>query len=99
MIHDTRCIVIASMIGGLLEVPQIFGGAVLRQIFTDDQLGKLSQQIDPKRSSPHDYYPLPRFSMIFYHRSKTVVVFIRLHPRPANDAEYLHGILESIAFD
>ncbi|KAF9610160.1 hypothetical protein IFM89_020324, partial [Coptis chinensis] len=24
-------------------------------------------------------------------------VFIRLHPRPANDAEYLHGILESIA--
>ncbi|KAF9623637.1 hypothetical protein IFM89_003644 [Coptis chinensis] len=35
------------------------GGAVLRQIFTDDRLGKLSRQIDPKRSSPHDYYPLP----------------------------------------
>lgn len=34
------------------------GGAVLRQIFTDDQLGKLSQQINPAETSPLDYYPL-----------------------------------------
>ncbi|KAF9600984.1 hypothetical protein IFM89_014969 [Coptis chinensis] len=133
------------------------GGAVLRQIFTDDQLGKLSQQIDPKRSSPHDYYPLPavgeRFpvadpemppryypppnllksfsakvlvsnllavsnkalsivlapsagtvankdrdpKVVHAKGSKQLLFFIRLHPRPANDAEYLHGILESIA--
>lgn len=34
------------------------GGAVLRQIFTDEQLEKLSVQIDPMEASPLDYYPL-----------------------------------------
>lgn len=34
------------------------GGAVLRQIFTDEQLEKLSEQIDPMEASPLDYYPL-----------------------------------------
>lgn len=35
------------------------GGAVLRQIFTDEQLENLSKQIDPMKTSPLDYYPLP----------------------------------------
>lgn len=34
------------------------GGAVLRQIFTDEQLQKLSEQINPMEASPLDYYPL-----------------------------------------
>lgn len=34
------------------------GGAVLRQIFTDDQLEELSEKIDPSKASPLDYYPL-----------------------------------------
>lgn len=34
------------------------GGAVLRQIFTDDQLEKLSTQINPANASLLDYYPL-----------------------------------------
>lgn len=34
------------------------GGAVLRQIFTDEQLEKLSKQINPMEASPLDYYPL-----------------------------------------
>lgn len=34
------------------------GGAVLRQIFTDEQLEKLSEQINPMEASPLDYYPL-----------------------------------------
>lgn len=34
------------------------GGAVLRQIFTDEQLEKLSEHIDPMEASPLDYYPL-----------------------------------------
>lgn len=34
------------------------GGAVLRQIFTDDQLEELSKKIDPAKASPLDYYPL-----------------------------------------
>ena len=35
------------------------GGAVLRQLFTDEQLEKLSEQINPELPSPLDYYPLP----------------------------------------
>lgn len=35
------------------------GGAVLRQIFTDEQLVELSKHIDPTKSSILDYYPLP----------------------------------------
>lgn len=35
------------------------GGAVLRQLFSDDQLENLSMQIDPMEASPLDYYPLP----------------------------------------
>jgi len=35
------------------------GGAVLRQLFTDEQLEKLSEQINPEVPSSLDYYPLP----------------------------------------
>lgn len=34
------------------------GGAVLREIFTDEELEKLSKFIDPAKPSPLDYYPL-----------------------------------------
>lgn len=34
------------------------GGAVLRKIFTDEQLDKLSEQINPTKASSLDYYPL-----------------------------------------
>lgn len=34
------------------------GGAVLRQIFTDEQLEELSEKINPMEASPLDYYPL-----------------------------------------
>ncbi|MCI10675.1 xylulose kinase-like [Trifolium medium] len=36
------------------------GGVVLRQLFTDDQLEKLSEQINPSQISLLDYYPLPK---------------------------------------
>lgn len=35
------------------------GGAVLRQLFSDEQLEKLSAQINPMEASSLDYYPLP----------------------------------------
>ncbi|KVH95991.1 Carbohydrate kinase, FGGY, C-terminal [Cynara cardunculus var. scolymus] len=60
------------------------GGAVLRQLFSDEQLEKLSKQINPMEASSLDYYPLP-------------VEGERLNPRPESDVAYLHGILESIA--
>lgn len=34
------------------------GGAILRQLFTDEQLERLSQEINPTVASPLDYYPL-----------------------------------------
>ncbi|XP_051146451.1 D-ribulose kinase [Andrographis paniculata] len=71
------------------------GGAVLRQIFTDDQLEKLSQQINPAEASPLDYYPLQDIGERFPVADPKMEP--RLHPRPESDVDYLHGILESIA--
>ncbi|BAT90974.1 uncharacterized protein HKW66_Vig0138270 [Vigna angularis] len=71
------------------------GGAILRQLFTDNQLEKLSEQINPSQPSPLDYYPLPKAGERFPVADPNLAP--RLHPRPENDVEYLHGILESIA--
>ncbi|KAL5713397.1 D-ribulose kinase [Ranunculus cassubicifolius] len=71
------------------------GGAVLRKIFTDEQLDELSRQIDPTKSSLLDYYPLPAIGERFPVSDPEMAP--RIHPRPASDAEYLHGLLESIA--
>jgi hypothetical protein len=71
------------------------GGAVLRQLFTDDQLLALSRDINPLFPSPLDYYPLPKKGERFPVSDPSMVP--RLQPRPDSDAEYLHGILESIA--
>ncbi|MHB0974089.1 MAG: FGGY-family carbohydrate kinase [Thiobacillus sp.] len=71
------------------------GGAVLRQFFDDRQLAALSEKIDPAVASPLDYVPLPkpgeRFPVNDPQRAP------RLTPRPADDAEFLHGLLESLA--
>ncbi|MEM6939337.1 MAG: FGGY-family carbohydrate kinase [Pseudomonadota bacterium] len=71
------------------------GGGVLATLFSTQELGALSAQIDPMRVSPLDYYPLlkpgERFPVNDPHLAP------RLEPRPENDADYLHGILESIA--
>lgn len=71
------------------------GGAVLRQYFTDKQLEELSEQINPMEASPLDYYPLQAVGERFPVADPKMAP--RLHPRPESDAEYLHGILESIA--
>ncbi|KNA25095.1 hypothetical protein SOVF_009620 isoform B [Spinacia oleracea] len=71
------------------------GGAVLRQLFTDVQLQKLSEQINPSLPSSLDYYPLPAIGERFPVADPNMNP--RLHPRPDSDSDYLHGILESIA--
>ncbi|KAL2927252.1 D-ribulose kinase, partial [Bienertia sinuspersici] len=71
------------------------GGVVLRQLFTDEQLEKLSEQINPAVPCSLDYYPLPAVGERFPVADPNMKP--RLHPRPDNDSEYLHGILESIA--
>ncbi len=71
------------------------GGAVLRQFFDDRQLAALSEQIDPAVASPLDYLPLPRIGERFPVNDPQLAP--RLTPRPADDAEFLHGLLESLA--
>ncbi|GLU02850.1 hypothetical protein SLE2022_200830 [Rubroshorea leprosula] len=71
------------------------GGAVLRQLFTDQQLEKLSKHINPAEASSLDYYPLQSVGERFPVADPNMQP--RLHPRPESDVEYLHGILESIA--
>ncbi|MBW8329712.1 MAG: carbohydrate kinase, partial [Thiobacillus sp.] len=71
------------------------GGAVLRQFFDDRQLAALSETIDPGVASPLDYVPLPRPGERFPVNDPTLAP--RLSPRPADDAEFMHGLLESLA--
>ncbi|GKE38124.1 hypothetical protein Tco_1461529, partial [Tanacetum coccineum] len=43
------------LVGGVSNT----GRAILRQLFSDEQLENLSKQIDPMEPSLQDYYPLP----------------------------------------
>ena len=71
------------------------GGGVLQHYFNVDELRDLSGQIDPEAASPLNYYPLltpgERFPI------KDPDLAPRLTPRPASDAAFLHGMMESIA--
>ncbi|MEW5966965.1 MAG: FGGY-family carbohydrate kinase [Pseudomonadota bacterium] len=71
------------------------GGKVLRQFFDDRRLAALSERIDPAVASPLDYVPLPRTGERFPVNDPTLAP--RLTPRPADDADFLHGLLESLA--
>lgn len=71
------------------------GGAVLRQHFTDRQIAELSDRIDPDRDSGLDYYPLPAPGERFPVNDPDLPP--RLTPRPAEDAHFLHGLLEGLA--
>jgi sugar (pentulose or hexulose) kinase len=71
------------------------GGAVLRQFFDDRTLAALSEKIDPDVASPLDYLPLPRPGERFPVNDPQLSP--RLTPRPADDTEFLHGLLESLA--
>jgi sugar (pentulose or hexulose) kinase len=71
------------------------GGAVLKHFFTDDELVRLSQEIDVSKASELDYYPLlkegDRFPINDPHLPP------RLEPRPDDPKEFLHGLLSSMA--
>ena len=71
------------------------GGAVLRQFFTDEQIKRLSCQIEPSTESSLDYYPLLKPGDRFPINDPTLPP--RLKPRPDNPVDFLHGLLESIA--
>ena len=71
------------------------GGNILRRHFSDLQLAELSSRIDPEKDSPLDYYPLPRIGERFPVCDPELAP--RLEPRPASDAEFLHGLLQGLA--
>jgi sugar (pentulose or hexulose) kinase len=71
------------------------GGAVLRQFFDDTQLAALSRRIDPNASSGLDYYPLPEPGERFPINDPDLMP--RMLPRPTDEVQLLHGLLEGIA--
>lgn len=71
------------------------GGAVLARFFDEKRLAELSTRIDPARDSGLDYYPLPGPGERFPVNDPALKP--RLEPRPADEVEFLHGLLEGIA--
>ncbi|MDX8386431.1 MAG: FGGY-family carbohydrate kinase, partial [Gallionella sp.] len=71
------------------------GAGVLRQYFDDAQLDELSARIDPSQDSSHDYYPLTKIGERF--PVNDAQLSPRLAPRPDDDAEFLHGLLQGLA--
>jgi D-ribulokinase len=71
------------------------GGAVLAHFFSPQDLVQLNQHIDPTQDSPLHYYPLLTSGERF--PSNQPDLQPRLEPRPTSDAEFLHGLLESLA--
>ncbi len=71
------------------------GAGVLRQFFDDVQLAALSERIAPSQDSPLDYYPLPKPGERFPVNDPQLPP--RLEPRPADDAQFLHGLLQGLA--
>lgn len=71
------------------------GGGVLASLFNAEDLTRLSTSIDPTVASPLDYYPLLKPGERFPINDPSLPP--RMVPRPADDAGFLHGLLESIA--
>lgn len=71
------------------------GGAILRHYFDESALERLSLAIDPEQDSGLDYYPLLGKGERFPDNNPDLAP--RLSPRPADDARFLHGLLEGIA--
>lgn len=71
------------------------GGAALARHFDAAMLARLSALIDPARDSGLDYYPLPAPGERFPIADPALAP--RESPRPAEDAAFLHGLLEGIA--
>lgn len=70
------------------------GGAVLLQHFSREQLAALTPQLDPQHPTGLDYYPLTQPGERFPVADPTLQP--RLTPRPANDVQFLQGMLEGM---
>lgn len=71
------------------------GGNVLLHFFNADQLARLSLELDPEVDSGLDYYPLIKPGERF--PIADVAFAPRVTPRPANEVQFLKGLLEGIS--
>jgi sugar (pentulose or hexulose) kinase len=71
------------------------GGAALLCHFPASRIEALSARIDPARATGLHYYPLPAPGERFPVNDPGLAP--RVTPRPRDDAEFLHGLLEGIA--
>jgi sugar (pentulose or hexulose) kinase len=96
-IDDPASGVYSHLVGGnwLVGGASNTGGGVLAALFSPDQLAALSAQIDPEALSNLDYYPLLKPGERFPINDPDLLP--RMEPRPADDAKFLQGLLESIA--
>ncbi len=67
------------------------GGNVLTHFFSDEELLKLSRNIDPETTVDLDYYPLLKPGERFPINDPSFPP--RLDPRPTDDQTFLHGLL------
>ncbi len=71
------------------------GGAVLKQYFSAEQIAKLSAKINLSKPCDLAYYPLTQPGERFPINDPDYLP--RLTPRPEEDVDFLHGILDAIA--
>jgi sugar (pentulose or hexulose) kinase len=71
------------------------GGAALLAHFTAAEIAALGAAIDPETDSGLDYYPLPGPGERFPVADPGLAP--RLTPRPADPAQFLHGLFEGVA--
>lgn len=71
------------------------GGAVLKSLFTDDELISLSKKMDVDQNTGLDYYPLPAPGERF--PTPDAKKLSRIHPVPENRVNYLQALFEGIA--
>ncbi|MBT3060138.1 MAG: FGGY-family carbohydrate kinase [Candidatus Thiodiazotropha sp.] len=71
------------------------GGAVLANYFSDDEMARMTRDLQPQRATGLDYYPLLAPGERFPVNDADYPP--RLQPRPANDLLFFQGMLEGIA--
>jgi D-ribulokinase len=71
------------------------GGAVLRQFFSLEEIVALSAQLDTRRPTGLNYYPLPGIGERFPRADPHLPP--RLEPRPADRGLFLQALLEGLA--
>ncbi len=71
------------------------GGAVLGHYFTREQIARLTPLIDPSHQTGLDYYPLIKPGERFPINDPAFAP--RLTPRPDDEREFFHAMLEGIA--